>query len=82
MEESAYFSTLRTILKVKMAIEEYKLRIRETCCLANYSEMTALQIKKMKVELEMEECNLRMLEARVKGFVPKVNPALEGVANA
>lgn len=76
MNEHEYFNNLRTINKIKMNIGEQQIRLMEMKTLAQVSEMTKLHIKKLKVEMEMEELNLRMIESRIKDFAVKFNTEL------
>lgn len=59
-----------------MNIGEQQIRLMEMKTLAQVSEMTKLHIKKLKVEMEMEELNLRMIESRIKDFAVKFNTEL------
>ena len=76
MNDHEYFNIMRNINKIKGNIEELRIRLLEMRCLGNKTEMIYLQAKKLKVDIEMEQLNLRMMESRIAGHTPNYNDEL------
>lgn len=76
MIDLEYFNILRTIVKIKGNVEELRIRLMEMKTLVSANEMTHLQAKKLKIDMEMELLNLKMMEGRIAGYTPSYNPEL------